>query len=118
MNQRRAHWVEKVSVQLAAGAALAVMYFWLWRQVQPPDPLLPVSFFAANAGGRLAIFAGIAAAVAAIVGAATIAARPGAAIMVAILGVGGLAMRSESFRGLLWKWQGDPMHPHQFRSRR
>ena len=116
MNHRRVHWLEKISVQVATVAALAVMYFCLWRQVQPPDPQLPTSFFAAGEGIHLPVFIGIAALTATGVGVLTIVARPGGAIMAALLGVGGLALRSQSFRGLLWIRQGGPMHPQELQS--
>jgi hypothetical protein len=116
MDHRRIHWLEKLSVQVATVAALAVMYFCLWRQVQPSDPQLPISFFAAGEGIRLSVFTVIAALTAAAVGVLTISARPGGAIMAAILGVGGLALRSQSFRGLLWSRQGDATHPQELQS--
>jgi hypothetical protein len=116
MNHRRAHWLEKLSVQAVTVAALAAMYFGLWPHVQPSDPQMPVSFFAAGGGNSLSVFIGIAAVTAALVGALTISARPVGAVMSALLGVGGLALRSQSFRGLLWSWQGDPSHPHELQS--
>jgi hypothetical protein len=116
MNYRRAHWLEKLFVQVATVAALAATYFCLWRHVQPDDPQLPVSFFASGGGASLSVFAGIAAATAVVVGALTVFARSGGAIMAALLGVSGLAMRSQSFRGLLWSRQGDPAHSHELQS--
>jgi hypothetical protein len=116
MNHRRAHWLEKLSVQVVTVAALAVMYFCLWPHVQPSDPQMPISFLASGGGNSLTVFIGIAAVTGALVGILTISARPVAAVMSALLGVGGLAMRSQSFRGLLWGWQGDPAHPRELQA--
>jgi len=53
---------------------------------------------------------------AALVGALTISARPVGAVMAALLGVGGLALRSQSFRSLLWSQQGDGANPHELQT--
>jgi hypothetical protein len=116
MNYRRAHWLEKLSVQVVTVAALAVMYFCLWPHVQPTDPQMPVSFFASGGGNSLAVFIGIAAVTAVLVGALTISARPVGAVMSALLGVGGLGLRSQSFRSLLWSRQGDAANPHELQT--
>jgi hypothetical protein len=92
------------------------MYFCLWHQVQPADPQLPVSFFAAGGAGQLSVFIGISILTAVAVGALTISARPVGAIMAAILGVGGLGIKSQSFRGLLWSRQGDAANPQELQS--
>ncbi len=107
MNYRRTHWIEKTSVQVVTLAVMATMYFGLWHLIQPSDPQLPMSFFAAGGAGHLGAFLGISLITALAVGILTVRARPSAAVMAAMLGVGGMALRSASFRGLLWQRQTD-----------
>lgn len=106
---RRAHSREKLQVQLATAASLAVVYFLLWRVVRQADPLSPATFLPADGLGGLgglATLAGLILVLSAVCGLLTVSARPQGAMLAALLGLGGVSLRSSSLEVLLWQRQG------------
>ncbi len=103
MSHRRIHFWEKLQVQVATAATLAVVYFLLWRLVRPWDPAGPVSFVSTGSYGALATLAGVAWVLAAGCALLTILSRPEGALLATLIGAAGVSMRSPQIRGLLWE---------------
>jgi len=101
MNQRRLHWFEKLQVQLTTVAVLAATYFALWPLLRNCDPQEPLTFLADGAGRTLALAIAFWA-IACICAAATAGGRPEGAMVAALIGLGGLSLRSPRMRALLW----------------
>ncbi len=102
MHHKHYHWLEKFAVQLATVAAVAATYFALWPLVRNGDPQSPLTFLAAGGWERLAIFVGafwLLSVIAAVVTAPT---RATGTVVVALIGIGGLSLRSPQMRDLLW----------------
>ncbi|MBS3733948.1 MAG: hypothetical protein KGY99_03370 [Phycisphaerae bacterium] len=106
LTHRHLHLLEKIQVQLAAVAGVVLVYFALWPVLRPSDPRDPVVFFVLGAPGSAAMFAGALWVLAAVAAVLTVHARPEGALMAAVLGVGGVSLRSPQMRGLLWAWSG------------
>jgi hypothetical protein len=107
MTPRRVHGMEKLQVQLGSVAALAVTYFLFWKVVEPTDPEGAVALVATGEYGRLAMLAALLWVLAALSACATPSARPEAAMLVVLIGAGGVSLRSASIRTALWLRQGD-----------
>ena len=105
MSLRRLHW-EKVSLQVITAGFAAVVYFALWRALRSWDPNLPVTFLPVGAYAQAATFAAIVWVLAAVAGAATVHWRPETALVAALLGAGGVSLRSPPFRRLVWLQDG------------
>lgn len=105
MSLRRLHW-EKLSLQVITAGFMAVVYFALWRALRMWDPNLPIAFLPAGAYAQAAMFAAIVWVLAAVAGAATVHWRPETALAAALLGAGGVSLRSPPFRHLVWLQEG------------
>ncbi len=107
MSHWRFHWLEKMQVQLASAAAVALSYFLLWPLVRPADPQGPLLLLmGGNVSGTLVILLstiGFAAAACLL----TTHSRPEGAMIVTLFGVGGLVLRSTELRPELWQQGGD-----------
>jgi len=101
MNQRRIHWFEKFQVQLATAAVLAATYFALWPLLRNCDPQEPLTFLADGADRTLTLAIAFWA-IACICAAGTAGGRPEGAMVAALIGLGGLSLRSPPMRALLW----------------
>ncbi|HAU38095.1 MAG TPA: hypothetical protein DCX07_10325 [Phycisphaerales bacterium] len=106
MDHSRFHWLEKLQVQLATAAALIVVYFTVWPLVRPWDPHGPVTFLAGGGYAQLAAFAAVVWALAAACAVLTTRARPEGSLLAAVVGAGGISLRSPQVRSLLWR-EGD-----------
>ncbi len=102
MEHRRIHGLEKLQVQLAAVASLAVVYFWLWPRFWPWDPQSAVAFLPAGAYAQLAAFAVMVLALAVVVGIVTMSTRAEGALLVVLIGAGGISLHSPQIRALFW----------------
>ncbi len=107
MNQRQFHLIEKLQVQIAALLAVIVVYALLWPFFEPVDPETPTLLFGTVGVPHAWLFALAVLAVAAVSAAATTHARPAGAVLVTLLGAGGLSLRSEPVWRLLVLRQGD-----------
>jgi hypothetical protein len=103
MDHRRLHLLEKVQVQLAAVAALVVVYFLLWPLLRPSDPHSPVAFVPTGSYGDAAMFAAAVWVLAGACALMTISARPEGALLASLIGAGGMSLRSAAVRPLLWR---------------
>jgi hypothetical protein len=74
----------------------------VWRWFLPADPAGPVAFLLNGGAVSLLLAAGLLWILAALAGGATTLSRPEGALIAALVGVGGVAMRSESLERLLW----------------
>lgn len=108
MEHRRIQGWEKVQVQLAAVAALAVVYLGLWHRFWPWDPQSAVAYLPAAAHAQLLGFAAMVLVLAAAVAVLTMSTRPQGALLVVLIGAGGISLRSPQIRALFWA------HPGQF----
>ncbi|MFW6133186.1 MAG: hypothetical protein ACOC8F_04760 [Planctomycetota bacterium] len=106
LTHRHLHLLEKVQVQLAAVAAVALVYFALWPVLRPSDPCDPLVLVAGGTLRSTAVFAGVLWFLAAACAVVTVSARPEGALMAGVLGAGGASLRSAQMRGLLWTWDG------------
>lgn len=107
MNYRRVHLLEKLQVQLAAAGALCVVYFLLAPAVWLQGSLRPLAFLPTGDYAQAAAFAVGLWILAAVCAVATITARPAGAMLAVLIGAGGLSLRSEGIRALLWDRQGE-----------
>jgi len=106
MKHRHFHLLEKLQVQLAAVAALLVVYFGLWPVLRPSDPNDPVVFVATESAGLASMFAAAMWGLAALCALVTITARPEGGLLAALVGLGGMSLRSAGMRPLLWTGNG------------
>ncbi len=108
MEHRRIQGLEKMQVQLAAVAALAVVYFGLWHRFWPWDPLSAAAYLPTAAHAQLLNFAAMVLFLAVAVAVVTISTRPQGALLVVLIGAGGISLHSPQIRSLFWA------HPGQF----
>lgn len=94
-------WLEKLQVQVAGVAALAVAWFAVWRLVRPWHSQAALVFFPSADLARLAVLAAMVWAVAAACALLTLSARPEGALLAALAGVAGLGLRSGAVSTLL-----------------
>lgn len=100
------HWIEKLTVQVAAAAALAAVYLLASPVMRGSDPQLAVAFLPTGSYVQGAAFAVMVLVLAAACALVTLPARPEGALLAALIGAGGISARSPQFRTLLWA-QGD-----------
>jgi hypothetical protein len=102
MDHQKLHWFEKLQVQIATLAGLAVTYIllapWLWMG-DPQAPTVFVPFGAYAMLGRFAIIVWILAVVLAFV---TIKTRPDGAVLSTLIAAGGISLHSQPIRVLFW----------------
>jgi hypothetical protein len=108
MNHRQRHWLEKVQVQLASLLGLAAFYLLVWPLVRLADPQAALAFLPGGSAGSVLIVAAAAAVVAVPASVATLGSRPAGGLLAAFVAVGGLSLRSEPMRNLLWVHQDQP----------
>jgi len=106
MKHERHHWLEKLQVQFAGFAALAVVFFCVgpihgWWDPQWPATYIPTGSFLALL--QLALLVWAMAAVCAIV---TITARPEGTLFATLVGAMGVSMHSTQIRVLVWSNEG------------
>jgi len=106
MIPERIHWLEKLQVQVAVVAGAGAVFLHFWRCARPADPLGPATFLPTGSTGGLLGAAVIFLALAALCGLVTVTSRPEGALAAALLGLGGLSLRSPSMEVLLRQWEG------------
>ncbi len=94
-------WLEKLQVQVAAVAAVALAWFVGWPMVRPWDPQSALAFAPTGQIVELATFAGIVWVLAAACALLTLSARIEGALLAALAGAAGLALRSGPMETLL-----------------
>jgi len=107
MNHKRFHLLEKIQVQLAAAAALLVVYFLIWPALRPADPQSPLTCLPERAYADGLLFVGVVWLLAAACAVVTINARPESALVAALIGSAGASARSARISALLWLWGGN-----------
>jgi hypothetical protein len=105
MTHRQIHFLEKLQFQVAAIAAAAVVYWFVWPLLILHDPELPICFLAGGDGVHLFTLIALACVLGIACGAVTVTARPQTAVMAVVLALGGLSLRSPRIRSLLWAHQ-------------
>jgi len=105
MTHRQTHFLEKLEFQIAAIAAAAVVYWFVWPLLIFRDPEWPICFLASGDGMHLFTLIGLACALGIACGAITVTARPQTAVLALALALGGLSLRSPRIRSLLWAQQ-------------
>lgn len=105
MSHQRWHIIEKIQVEAAAVAALAAMYFLFWQWVKPSDVDGAVVFFPLGAFKEFAAFVAAVWLLAAGVALLTTSARPQGALLAALVGAGGVSLRSQPMRLLLMRFE-------------
>jgi len=106
MELGKIRWIEKFQTQLVTAAGLAAVYLAVWPLVSPDDPHSPAVFLALDGFGRLALFAVLAWVFAGLCALLTCTARPESSLLVAVVGIGGLSLRSSQIRSLFWLQTG------------
>ena len=101
---RRFHWVEKLQVQIASAAALAAVYFWLYKAFRPWDGDAAIAFLPYGAWAQLGLLAVTVWGLAAVAALLTTHARPEGALIATLIGVCGLSLRSPQMRTLVWQY--------------
>ena len=102
MNQQQRHWLEKLQVQVVVAGALAAVYFALWKLIDSGDPQAPLSLLAAGDGRAPIAFAMVFWVLAGLCAVVTVPVRPASAMLTALIGMGGLSLRSGPMRILVW----------------
>jgi hypothetical protein len=102
MELKQAHLLEKAQVVLVGAGLLAAVFWGLWWWFVPPDPLEPQVFLATGRIGSLALLVVLLAVFSALAGALTPSSRLEGSLLAAVVGVGGLALRSARLEPLLW----------------
>lgn len=100
---RKFHWLEKLQVQLASAVALGIVYFGLYRYFRPWDPDAAIAFLPYGSFAQLALLAGVVWGLAAVAALLTTHSRPEGAMVAALIGASGFALRSPPMRTLLWQ---------------
>ncbi|MFW6153756.1 MAG: hypothetical protein ACOC95_00900 [Planctomycetota bacterium] len=101
MSHERWHVIEKIQVQVAALAALALVYVVAWRLVWPRNVSGAYALIPTGAIGALVLTALLVWVLAAACAVATLSARTEGAVLATLVGVAGLAMRSGPMRLLV-----------------
>ena len=107
MKTARPYWLEKLQVYVGSAIALAAVYLLISPALMPSDPLSPYTLAGSWGFGPFAAFAVMLLVVAAIGAAVTVSARPAVAMLVVFVAAGGVCLRSESIRPVLWANQSD-----------
>ena len=107
LSHRYIHLLEKIQVELAALAALVVVYVLLAPAVAAADPEAPITFLPDGRLGEMAMLAGIVWLAAAGCALVTVSARPEGAILATMIGAGGISLYSPRLQALLWERQGN-----------
>lgn len=107
MSPSRFYWLEKLQVRIAAAAGIAAVYFLLWPSLRPSDPGAPVAFIAGGGISQMIIFAAGLWVVAGAAAVITVSGRPSGALLGVVIAAGGLSLRTEPIRQLLWVGKGD-----------
>ena len=102
MKHERHHWLEKLQVEFAAGAALAVTFFIVGPMRGWWDPQWPTTFLSTGSFGALLGFAVLVWLLAAPCAAMTVSSRPEGALFATLVGAAGVSMHSAPIRALLW----------------
>ena len=110
MKQRHRYGLEKVELEIAAVAAVAVGYFLLWPVLRGDEPLAAMSLLVGGGWGRFWTLAAAMGGLSAVCAVVTVSARPQTALMAVLFGAGGLSLRSAQIRGLFWA-HADAMGP-------
>ncbi|NLF30057.1 MAG: hypothetical protein GX591_04120 [Planctomycetes bacterium] len=108
MSHERWHVIEKIQVQVAAVAALALVYAVAWRLVWPRDVSGTFALIATGRFGALAATAVLVWVLAAACAVLTVSARAEGAVLATLLGVMGLSMRSAPIRLLVIAYGDSP----------
>ena len=106
MEHRRLHGLEKTQAQVVTLAALGVVFFVLWRGFAGTDPLTPFTFLPLGEYHLAGDFMLLVCILAAVCAAVTFTARPEGALLAALIGAGGVSLRSPQIRGLFWALPG------------
>ena len=106
MIPERIHWLEKFQVQMAVVGAAGAVFLYFWRCAQTTDPVGPATFLPTGSTGGLIAVAVIFLVLAAVCGLVTITSRPEGALAAALLGLGGLSLRSPSVELLFQQREG------------
>ncbi len=93
---------EKAQVLLTAGVALAAVYYVFWRGFIGDDPGNPIALVPDGRFGAIISLGILLCVLAGIAGLTTTRSRPEGAILAALIGLGGLSLRSPWMRPLLW----------------
>ncbi|MEI7836817.1 MAG: hypothetical protein WCK05_10470 [Planctomycetota bacterium] len=103
MDHRRSHLWEKLHVETVALAALGGVYYWLWPALAAGDPQAAVAFLPPGHWSDMVGLLVVLLAVSVVCAAVTIAARPQAGMLAALVGVAGVCCRSPGTRTLFWE---------------
>lgn len=106
MIPERIHWLEKLQVQVAVVGAVGAVFLYFWRCAQTTDPVGPATFLPTGSTGGLIGAAVIFLVLAVVCGLVTVTSRPEGALAAALLGLGGLSLRSPSVELLFQERQG------------
>jgi hypothetical protein len=107
MNHHRFHWLEKLQVQIATVIAVVAIGVFLWPVMQPRDPQLPVAFLAESSTGQAGVFVATIWVLAAAGALLALSSRPEGVLMAALVGAGGISLRSRPMRVLLQGREAD-----------
>lgn len=95
---------EKSQVILAAGVLLAAVYYIFWQGFGGAYPRNPIIMLPAWRPGAILALGAVFCGLAALAGLMTTRSRPEGAILVALIGLGGLSLRSGQMQPLLWTY--------------
>lgn len=93
---------EKTQVLLTAGVALAAVYYLFWQKFTGDDPGNPIALIPDGRFGTILALGVLLCIMAGLAGLTTTRSRPEGAILAALIGLGGLSIRSPRMRPMLW----------------
>jgi hypothetical protein len=102
MKHERHHWLEKLQVEFAGAAALAVTFFIVGPMHGSWDPQWPATFVPTGSVGGLLSLALLVWLLATACALLTISARPEGALLATLVGAAGVSMHSAPIRVLFW----------------
>jgi hypothetical protein len=103
MTRTHLHWAEKLTVQFAAAAGLAMVYFLAGPALRGVDPQSATAFLATGRYVEAAVLAVMVLVLSAACALLTLPSRPEGALLAALIAAGGISARSPQFRTLLWR---------------
>ncbi|MCK5114949.1 MAG: hypothetical protein KAR11_09340 [Phycisphaerae bacterium] len=105
-NIKRRLFLEKLQIVVGVAATLSLVYWGIQSWFIPADPLQPIALLPAGNFGGLVLLGVVFWILTALLSLVTTFSRPEGAIAAALIAIGGLSLRSNAMRALVWNSNG------------